>query len=393
MFRLRRHSPVSSHCLAAALVGACCFLLLPGPVPADEREEAEAELAAVETAISEIRQWLNSAERELDAEETALREITDRLRRNEQRIAENRTAIADTEAERETLQQQEQHLEARLLEQEAVVASALRASWISGNDSLLKVLLNQQDPGVAPRMLRYYQDFNQSRLEQIRLYQQDLQALSDTREAIAQRSEQLGQSNQQLQAQLESLAEDRAAQEQAITDLQTAMSGRDRELEELMADREALQALIEEIRRIVIDIPAAEDLAPISEARGELPWPLQGPVLSAFGARYSDGNMVRQGLIIGAEEGSPVRAVHHGRVVFADWLRGSGLLVVVDHGEGYISLYARNASLNKEAGEWVNRGEPVGTAGSDAGTGSPGLYFEIRHNGQALDPVNWFVPR
>jgi septal ring factor EnvC (AmiA/AmiB activator) len=119
---------------------------------------------------------------------------------------------------------------------------------------------------------------------------------------------------------------------------------------------------------------------------------VEGDALNRFGATYSDGNLHRQGIVLSAEEGAPVRAVHPGRVVFSDWLRGSGLLVVVDHGEGYMSLYANNGSLIKRNGDWVNRGEALATAGSNGGMDGSGIYFEIRHNGQAEDPATWWQP-
>lgn len=356
-------------------------------------EQAETQLAEVNAAIAEIQDWLDSAERDLGEQEQALRRLNRRITEREQTIADNRSAIRAAETELDGLQSRASTLEQSLEAQQALVARAVRASWMSGRDSRLKLLLNQEDPARAARMLHYYAHFNRSRLEQIDSYRDDIESLAQTREAITNTREDLQTHNETLSEQLASLAAERDQQAEIIAELQQLMAGRSNELEDLLADREELEALVEEINRIIVDIPAPEDMQPFADARGAMPWPLQGRVLSSFGQSYSDGNMVRQGMIIAAEQGTPVRAIHHGRVVFADWLRGSGLLTVVDHGNGYISLYGHNAVLNKQSGDWVNRGEPVGTAGRDAGTGSAGVYFEIRHNGQPQDPVNWFVPR
>ena len=162
-----------------------------------------------------------------------------------------------------------------------------------------------------------------------------------------------------------------------------------KKLEQLTEDRARVEELIKQINDAIASIPPPEQLTPFSEARGRMPWPVNGRALNNFGESYSDGNLHRQGLVLAADAGSPVRAVHPGRVVFSDWLRGSGLLVVVDHGDGYLSLYANNQTLVKNTGDWVNRGEAVATAGDNGGLNQPGIYFEIRRHGEALDPAAW----
>jgi len=269
------------------------------------------------------------------------------------------------------------------------VARAVRASWMSRGDSPLKRLLDQQDPGHGSRMLHYYDAFNRARVARIERWRDDLAALRRTRERITAQQQALDEENRELRERLAALEEDRTRRRALITTLQERMEQRTASLESLQADREQLEALIEEIHRIVVDIPSPGDAVPFDAAAGNMPWPLPGRPVNRFGDRYSDGNLRRRGIIIEADAGTPVRAIHQGRVVFADWLRGSGLLVVVDHGRGYISLYAHNGSLDKRTGDWVNRGEPLATAGPDAGMDTPGIYFEIRHNGTPRNPVDW----
>ena len=132
------------------------------------------------------------------------------------------------------------------------------------------------------------------------------------------------------------------------------------------------------------------DVPPFASAKGRLTQPLNGRFSSRFGERYGDGNLSRQGITIQAETGTPVRAVHAGLVVFADWLRGSGLLVIIDHGQGFLSLYGGNEALSAIAGNWVDAGDILSTSGTSISSGVDGLYFEIRRNGQPQDPNPWF---
>lgn len=355
--------------------------------------QPEEQLDAVNQAISRIEQWLGAAENTLSTQEQSLRQLGRDMESRETRIRSNQEQILALENELAGLRERENRLEQDITQQQALVGEAVRASWMTGRDSMLKLLLNQQDPAQINRMLHYYDHFNSARLQQINRYRDTLLALDDTRDDIARNRSSLEQQTAGLERELAALADDARQRQVLIAELEAEMAARGGELEQLTQDREHLEALIEEINRIIVDIPPPEDLLPFAESRGQLPWPVAGRPLNRFGATYSDGNMIRQGIIIAAAEGTPVRAVHHGRVVFADWLRGSGLLVVVDHGGGYITLYAHNQALDKQSGDWVNRGEPVATAGSNAGMNSPGVYFELRHNGTPRDPVQWLVPQ
>jgi septal ring factor EnvC (AmiA/AmiB activator) len=371
--------------LTVALLGSPAGMAAEEPLPEEQLEQVAA-------AIAQIEDWLRTAASDRTAQEQALRD-------SNTTIAANRTAILDTQAQilalREELQQlerQQRELEQALAGQEALVRQALRASYSSGHDSYLKLLLTQDDPSRSARMLRYYSDFNRARLDGITAYRSTLQSLDTTTARLLDTEQTLQTSRQTLEDAQAALATETARREALLTELAQEMASRSTQLSQLREDQQRLESLVQQIRDVVINIPAPEDLAPFAQARGRLPRPVDGAALNRFGESYSDGNLHRQGIVLGAAEGTPVRAVHPGRVVFADWLRGSGLLVVVDHGAGYMSLYANTGSLIKRNGDWVNRGEPLATAGRDGGSGQPGLYFEIRHDGQAQDPAQWWQP-
>ncbi len=351
----------------------------------------EEQLETVNAAIASIEDWLNDASQNRGALERELRSASQRLDATRSAVAASRVEIqsvtasfAQLDAERITLEQAQD-------EQQALAAAAVTASYLSGQEPYLKLLLNQQDPTLGSRMLTYYRDYNAARLAKIEAFRDTLTQLESTRADIAAARESLDSQQHTLEAQLATLATEQAEREALLLALNKDIASRSTELDQLTADRQHLEALLEQIQTAIIAIPAPDQLTPFAQARGTLPWPVEGRPLNRFGETYSDGNLHRQGVVLQAERGSPVRAIHPGRVVFSDWLRGSGLLVVVDHGDGYLSLYANNQSLVKQKGDWVNRAEALATAGENGGAEQPGIYFEIRHNGQAQDPAQWCV--
>jgi septal ring factor EnvC (AmiA/AmiB activator) len=171
------------------------------------------------------------------------------------------------------------------------------------------------------------------------------------------------------------------------------MSSESERLKKRQADRKRLEELLNEVETLISNSPRRNDERPFKDMRGKLDRPLPGPILAAFGNR-NNGNKSRwEGWKIGTKEGTSVRSIHHGRVVFSDWLRGFGLLIIIDHGQGYLSLYAHNQTLQRDVGSWVNGGDTIATAGQSGGQDKPALYFEIRHNGKPQDPAVWLKRR
>lgn len=349
----------------------------------------EEQLTQVNAAISQIEDWLNSAANNRTSLETELRETTQQIAETSAAISSNQASITALEAELEQLEVRSAELEAARAVQQDLVKRAVRASYMSGRESYLKLLLNQEDPSLSARMMRYYTAFNAERLARIQTFRATLEELEVTTSSIAEASQALLSRQDELDAQVAALNDSRAGRQTLLKQLDADIAARSGELEQLTEDRARVEELIKQINDAIASIPPPEQLTPFSEARGRMPWPVNGRALNNFGESYSDGNLHRQGIVLAADAGSPVRAVHPGRVVFSDWLRGSGLLVVVDHGDGYLSLYANNQTLVKNTGDWVNRGEAVATAGDNGGMNQPGIYFEIRRHGEALDPAAW----
>lgn len=375
--------------LSLLLALLVCSSIAPATVAAQDLAQPEQQLTQVNSAIEAIQDWLNSAANNRTTQEQSLRLVTTQIDSLSFEIAANTRTISDLSSHLAELNTRSTTLEVQKIAYEDQLRSALRASYRSGQESYLKVLLNQEDPALSARMLQYFERFNRQRSKQIQAFRKTIEEIAAVRIETEQTSLALAAQQDELTEQQLALKSDQDSRSALLKELDSSIASRSSELGQLQQDRQRLEELIEKIAEAIASIPAPDQLTPFAQAKGSMPLPLNGQIGSRFGASYSDGNLHRQGVIMLAELGSPVRAIHPGRIVFADWLRGSGLLVIVDHGEGYLSLYANNQALAKSKGDWVNRGEALATAGSNAGTGDAGIYFEIRHNGTAQDPLLW----
>lgn len=352
---------------------------------------ARQQLEAVTSAIAEVESWLDRADGELDSGQEALRQAELEVSNLRQEIAALEADISTAEAELETLRQRQSSLQAEQDSQAALLSKVLRAAYMAGDYSRLRLLLDGDDPSKAARLLHYAGEFSRHQLTLIEQFQTTLADLDSVRQQLDARIVELDSQQNELQQRNTRLTAARDERAAALAALRQDIRNRNQELEQLQFDQAELEALLAEIARAMEGIRSFADVPPLTEQRGRLAFPVSGPIVSRFGSAYGGGSLVRQGIIIAASEGSPVRAVHPGRVVFADWLRGAGLLVIIDHGEGYMSLYGGNEALAAEAGDWVDQGEVIATSGRGANSSEPGLYFEIRRRGTAVDPANWLA--
>lgn len=369
-----------------------CWLLLmlmALPVSAQDRELTEQQLSEVSGAIDEIQGWLERATTRQSREQERLREAELALGEVRQRVNTLEADIAETEAELARLGARQNSLNAERDTHLTVLGEVLRALYITRNQHPLKLLLSQTDASHAARMLYYGRLLSEHQQQQLAAFQTILDEIVSVNRSLENRLQNLGQQRQRLASEAQALNEARAARQQALEILNTTIASRNAELEQLQIDQAQLEALLEEIARAMEGIRSFADVPPFAGQRGNLPAPAPGPLRSRFGSPYADGSLTRQGVVVAASEGAPVRAVHPGRVVFADWLRGVGLLVIVDHGEGFVSLYGANEALAVEAGTWVDAGTVLATSGRAGPDNSPGLYFEIREHGTALNPADW----
>jgi len=345
-------------------------------------EKLRDDILRINRELSSDNQRRNNLQQELRAAEVELGRLQKDMTANEQ-------AIAASEQELSGLEDQRAELQTARDTQQARIALELKTAWQLGQQSQLKVLLNQESPHTVARAMTYYRYFFQARNELVTSYRETLASLEDLQARIAATLEQLAQQQQELAAQQAELAAAQATRQQAVASLNDSIQSKGQQLKQMELDRKELASLIAAIEKAVADLEVPDDYQPFKSARGKMPWPLDGKPTNNFGRPRNEGKMRWQGVTIPAKEGTRVKAIHHGRVVYADWLRGSGLLLIIDHGDGYMSLYAHNQSLLREVGEWVNAGTPISTVGNSGGQEQPALYFEIRHQGKPTNPAQW----
>ncbi len=356
---------------------------------AQEREQAERDLSEVSAAIADIQAWLQQAATRETEQESALRETQLALSDAQQALAEQTQALAAARAEQQSLQQQSRELLASKREQEQVLAALLRHAYINRKDNALKSLLNAESLSEGARQLQYTRYLSEFQLDRIANFNATLSELAALDAEVAQNLSLMDRQQQQAIRLENELAQARESQAAALGELRNSIASRSSAMTQLQTQQSELQQLIEEITRALEGVSSFDQITPLAERRGKLPPPVDEPVAHAFGATYGGGSLVRKGLSYAPNPGNPVRAVHAGRVVFADWLRGSGLLIVLDHGQGYMSLYGHNEALTVSGGDWVDAGEVLARSGINSSDRTAGLYFEIRRNGEPQDPTAW----
>ena len=360
---------------------------------AEVTQDPQQNLTQVRAAIEEIRSWLEQANENQSEQQLELKQAELRLSRSHQNLDTLQLSHINSQQELARLELRTDSLRHVEKEQSRLAEQAIRAAYMAGNESLLKLILNQQDISQASTMVQYYRYFNAATVQTLQQYRETLAELTILNQQLSDQTSDLQDQQDQLNIQLQSLNQEQSQREQVLSQLQSTLSSRSGELEQLVVNRDELELLIEQINQVVESIPSPSDLIAFEQLKGQLAWPGQGPLRNSFGASYGNGSLQRHGVIIDVAAGTEVAAIHAGRIVFADWLRGLGLLVIIDHGEGFMSLYGYNQSIAKTAGSWVNAGEKIALAGNSGGQEQSGIYFEIRHHGQAQDPINWCLPR
>jgi septal ring factor EnvC (AmiA/AmiB activator) len=364
------------------------LLLLPGAAGA---QASDAKLERLRARIAELQQTLNrTAERRDEArealhdEERRIAALTRSLHELDQRLSRDARALGELEhragQERE---RRRAHLDA--------LAHQARAAYALGRQPYLKLLLNQENPATVARVLAYYRYFNRARAAGIERARAALGQLDALAAEIRSRRRALAELRAAHDRERAALEASRARRARLLASLERELAGQTRELERLRADETRLERLVRELKAM---LPQALDgfggrHAPFAALKGRLPLPLEGRLQARFGEPKGIGDLSWRGIFLAAPAGTEVRAVAHGRVAFADWLRGFGLLLIMDHGDGYMTLYGHNEALYRQVGDWVEAGQPIAVAGSTGDAPGNGVYFEIRYQGVPHDPLQW----
>jgi septal ring factor EnvC (AmiA/AmiB activator) len=355
--------------------------------------QKEAELRNVNSKIEKVRKSVNADIEKRDRLSAQLRDAELGVQDARKRLDAVRAERIATEARLRELELERATLEKDLAGERGALAGELRAAYVNGREEEIKLLLNQEDPATFGRMLQYYGYLGRARAERIGSIRGKLEQLAQVREKIAAEHARL----QELEAgQEREVAALRSAQDKrskAVASIDSQIKSRGGELQRLESQARGLEKLIADLRKALQDVPVAKQ-APFEPLKGKLPWPVQqGRVLARFGQPRAGGSMRWQGMLIGTDRGARVRAPFAGRVAYADWLPGMGLMLVVDHGGGYMSLYGHNEELFRKVGDPVAAGDVIGSVGDTGGHNQPALYFEVRRGREPVDPEIWLQRR
>lgn len=391
MVRSEPLKPIASVCLT----GAILLVALVTPVGALAQQDldqaqAESRLSQLTQAIGELREQLESTRANHRKEQAQIREVDLAIQDANlsfRALEKQRTVHLDELA---ALERRKQDYLSSLDERLGHLAEQVRSAYQMGSQSRIKLVLNQDNPARMGRLLAYYDYLNRAQVRKISELREALTRLDEMQLAIDRELTRVESVQNEQRVVLDELNRQRQAREVLLSQLSSRIDSEESRLRELEQNRKDLEALLERLTDVLADIPA--DLGSrtgVAAQKGKLPMPLKGPVKHAFG-QFRTGGLRWQGWLIGSQAGAEATAVAYGRVAFADWLRGYGLMIIIDHGQGFLSLYGHNESLLHDVGAWVEPGEVISIVGSNPGT-DQGLYFELRKNGKAMDPAAWLA--
>ncbi len=365
------------------------FSLMIGQLMQVSWADEQADLAKLQQEINKLQQWLKETESEHDKLNQQLRQSDEKIGAIAKKIDATRSQLNEERARLKKLQAEQRQLRFLKAEQKQQLAKQLNGAQQLGNQGSIKVLLNQDDPQQISRMLKYYEYFNQARMESIQTLIANLKRLNNIENEILTQQNALIKTENSLLKKNKLLNNEKKQHKKLLASLDARRRQKNNDLSQKQKDQKRLQHLITEVATLLDNSVRKQDARPIRSLKGKLPRPTKGRIAKAFGNYNAKARNKWQGWLMKGYEGSAITAVHHGRIVFSDWLRGFGLLLIIDHGDGYLSLYARNQSLLKSVGDWVYQGETIATLGASGGFKEPRLYFEIRHKGIPQDPAAW----
>lgn len=359
------------------------------PTPAQK----EAELKKLNARIEKVRKAVNADVEKRDKLSAQLRDAELGVQSARRELEQLRAQRIASEARLGDLEREQAQREKELVAERGALAGELRTAYVNGREEQLKLLLNQQDPASFGRMLAYYGYFGRARADRIGSIGDKLEHIALLREKIAAEGQRLKELEARQEQELAALKGSQQKRTVAVAAIDKQIKTRDGEIKRLQSQARSLEKLIADLRKALQNVPVAKQ-APFEPLRGKLPWPVQqGKVLARFGQPRAGGSLRWQGMLIGTDRGARVRAPFAGRVAYSDWLPGMGLMIVLDHGGGYLSLYGHNEEVFRKVGDPVAAGDVIGSVGDTGGHNQPALYFEVRRGREPVNPENWLQRR
>lgn len=377
-------------CFALILV---MTTLLQPVAAANEPEASESRLTELSNAIGRLTDWIKGAESRKNDLEKQLKQSELDLSRLSKEMAELKKQQQQTKEQITKLESQSDAIKLAAENQKAQVIKQIQAAHRMGTTPAAKAILSASDPHHFSRITIYMDYVNNARKEKIATYMASLAEIQKNSAAIAKQNETLKQHESGLLTKQKEQAKLKIKRAETLAKLEKEMGQSVSQLDQLKQDRIKLEAVIETTRKALADIKIPTDDRPFNSLKAKLPWPTQGKVIGAYRGTIGNSSLRANGITIKATQGQPIIAIHHGQIVFSDWLRGFGLMIIVDHGNGFMSLYGHNDTLQKDSGDWVQAGEVIASAGNSGGAQESSLYFEIRKDGAPQNPLRWLQKR
>lgn len=380
-----------SHHFRSYTAVSCLFALLIVSAPSTAESEAEYQqrLKTLASSIEQLKAELNDAkssknslQKSLQRSEEEIGGLSKKVNNIKEALAREKKRLAQLQSNRAKLEQQRQ-------KQQEHIQLAVRQAYQLGQESKAKLLLNQEDPELVSRLMRYHDYIVSAHQQKIDQYLKTISELNTVEKDILASQDQLKQQQRQLKERKQALSTSQKKRITALKQVNRSLKKKGQRLSSLSKDRQRLQTLLDEVANTLANIQLPHDASPFSSQKGKLPMPTKGKIIHRYGSPQFDGKLKRNGIVISNKSGAAVVSVHHGRVIFSDYLRGHGLLLIIDHGDGYMSLYGYNQTLLKEIGDWISSGEKIATIGNSGGQQQHALYFEIRYKGKPQNPQRW----
>ena len=372
--------------LAVAMLAVVTPALAEQQVTPGQIEDLKEEIADIDEWLADAEEDRSSLEQQLSGLEQEIGRLTRERRELRQQAREQQLRLTE-------LGKEETELTRVLESQRDSLKKQIRAAWMEGDAPAVKVLLNEIDPDKIARTMTYYEYLSRDTIDRLEAFAANLRQLKETQKQVKAGRMRLAELEENVADRQQKLSSSKKEREQTLAALKTDISNRLSEREELEEDRKRLEKLLREVEEAIANIPTPNESDPFGSLKNKLPWPAEGKVVRNFGDSYASGKLKHNGLLINTAEEGDVKAVHYGRVVFANWLRGFGLITILDHGDGYMTLYGHSSSLFTSPGDWVEAGEAIAQAGRTGGTNDPAVYFEVRHNGKPDNPRRWLGNR
>lgn len=372
--------------ISLLLIPISAFAATTTAPPKQQLTQINQQINSLQQTISDARNKQTQIRSQLPETESAIGKIS-------MSLSQLNTKIQQQNNQLQTLQQQAMTQQNQIQQQSQALLQQIRANYMMGQAEYFKMLLNQQDPAEFNRMQIYYRYFNTARSNLINELQQSLNLLQATQQQVQQQIQALQQSRSEQAHDRKQLQVQQQQRQNLISQLNNQIKTKNQKLNELLENKRDLENVLQKLAVAAAAAAHNKSLPQfIPTTNGNL-WPTVGKIINRFGDTIAGTPLKWNGDLIKAPEGQAIRSIANGRVVFANWLRGFGLLLIVDHGNGYLSLYARNQSLYKQVGDLVRANELIATVGKSGGFNSPGLYFEVRRDGKPIDPASWLKPR